>query len=163
MPVLYSKARIGNHPIHPMIVAFPIAFYTATFFCFLIFWQTGNPFWFEVAFYANIAGVCTAALAALPGFIDWMFIHIEHRGRKVGLFHMIANVAALCLFTANIFLIKDKVNIADADVFLPLLLSGAGVGLTVLAGFLGFELIGKHHVGVTLSEKQIAQEEENLK
>ena len=160
MPVLYSKARIGNHPIHPMIVAFPIAFYTATFVCFLVFWRTGDPFWFQVAFYANIAAVCTALLAALPGFVDWMFIPIEHRARKVGLFHMIANVAALCLFTVNIFLIKDKIGSADADVLLPLILTGVGVGLTTLAGFLGFELIGKHHVGVTLSEKQVELEKE---
>jgi uncharacterized membrane protein len=28
---LYSKAKVAGHPLHPMLVAFPVAFYTGAF------------------------------------------------------------------------------------------------------------------------------------
>jgi len=37
-----STAQIAGHPIHPMLIPIPIAFFVATFVCDLVFWQTGN-------------------------------------------------------------------------------------------------------------------------
>lgn len=68
---MYSKVKIFGHPVHPMLIAYPIAFYTSTLVAFLIYAANGNGFWFKVAVAANVAGVIMAAVAALPGFIDW--------------------------------------------------------------------------------------------
>ena len=38
-----------GHPIHPMLIPFPIAFFVATFVCDMVFWQTGNPLWATAA------------------------------------------------------------------------------------------------------------------
>jgi len=38
-----STASIAGHPIHPMLIPFPIAFFIATFVCDLAYWQTTPP------------------------------------------------------------------------------------------------------------------------
>ena len=44
-----STANIFGHPIHPMLIPFPIAFFVATFVCDMVFWQTGNHLWATAA------------------------------------------------------------------------------------------------------------------
>ena len=40
---MYSKVKIAGHPIHPMLVAFPVAFYTATLVCYLVYNSNEDP------------------------------------------------------------------------------------------------------------------------
>ena len=78
---MYSKARIAGHPIHPMLVAFPIAFYTATVATLLAYVGTHESFWFRVAMVANLAGIVMAVVAVIPGAIDLFALP---RGSRVG-------------------------------------------------------------------------------
>jgi uncharacterized membrane protein len=65
-----STASIAGHPIHPMLIPFPIAFFVATFVCDLIFWQTGNSMSATAGTWLLGAGLIMAALAAVMGLID---------------------------------------------------------------------------------------------
>jgi uncharacterized membrane protein len=65
-----STASIAGHPIHPMLIPFPIAFFVSTFVCDLIFWRTGNPGWVTASIWLLGAGLVMAALAAVVGLID---------------------------------------------------------------------------------------------
>src|SRR5689334_2413986 len=65
-----STASIAGHPIHPMLIPFPIAFFVATFVCDLVYWQTTNPAWAIAAIWLLGAGLVMAALAAVVGLID---------------------------------------------------------------------------------------------
>src|SRR5205814_6508492 len=67
---MYSKARIAGHPIHPMLVAFPIAFYTATVATLLAYVGTHEAFWFRIGMVANMAGIVMAVVAVITGAID---------------------------------------------------------------------------------------------
>src|SRR3954463_3176375 len=67
---MYSKARIAGHPIHPMLVAFPLAFYTTTVVTLLVYIGTREAFWFRFAMVASLAGIATAVIAAIPGAVD---------------------------------------------------------------------------------------------
>src|SRR4051794_41897919 len=60
-----TTAKIGDHPIHPMLIPFPVAFLVATLVCDLIFWRTGNPGWSTAALYLLGAALVMAALAAV--------------------------------------------------------------------------------------------------
>ena len=64
---MYSKVTIAKHPIHPALVAFPVVYYTSTVAAMIIFLANGDPFWFRAAMLANVAGVATAVVAAIPG------------------------------------------------------------------------------------------------
>jgi uncharacterized membrane protein len=147
---MYSKVKIAGHPVHPMLIAYPVAFYTATLVCYIVYNSNQNPFWFKVALVANIAGAIMAAVAALPGFIDWLFIPKDSRAKKTGLFHMLCNVIALVCFAATAWLECPKWNDANPTLGIAILLTAVGFVLTLAAGFLGWTLVQKHHVGIDI-------------
>ena len=70
MPNPRSTASIAGHPIHPMLIPFPIAFFVGTFACDLVYWQTSNSAWAAATPWPLGAGLVMAALAAVMGLID---------------------------------------------------------------------------------------------
>lgn len=151
---MYSKIKIAGHPLHVMLVGFPVTFYTATFICFIIHYANADPFWFKVAVIANCAGVVTALLAAIPGFIDWLNIPKIKKAKRTGILHMLLNVSTLTVLSINLYLQYPKWNDAAPDAAPALLLTGLGFILTIMAGFLGWSLVQKHHIGVALTDEQ---------
>ncbi len=147
---MYSKAKIAGHPIHPMLVAFPVAFYTGALVCYIVYSSNADPFWFRVAMVANIAGVAMALLAAIPGFIDWLNIPRDSRAKKTGLFHMVCNVIALLCFALAAWLQCDQWDATVPELGMAIPLTAIGFGLTLAAGFLGWTLVQDHHVGVNI-------------
>jgi len=145
---MHSKARIAGHPIHPMLIAFPVAMYTATVVTLITHIATGDAFWFRVAFYANVAGVATAGLAAIPGLIDLLGLPRRSRARATGIKHAAFNVLALSLFAVSAALLYRNFDVVGYDVTAPLVLGGAGLLSTMAAGWLGWNLVQTHHVGV---------------
>jgi uncharacterized membrane protein len=146
---MYSKAKVLGHPIHPMLVGFPVAFYTATLISYIAYAASGDAFWFKVGVVANLAGVAGAAAAAIPGFIDWAFgIPNDHPAKATGLEHMLLNVGALAFFGINAFLQYGQWNDPNPAYRAAIALSAVGMGFVMAAGFLGWKLVQKHHVGV---------------
>jgi uncharacterized membrane protein len=150
-----SKAQILGHPIHPMTVGFPVAFYTATLASYLAYAASGDPFWFRVGVVANVAGVLMAAVAAIPGFIDWaLAIPNEHPAKATGLTHMLLNVGALVLFGIDAVLQGKRWQEGVVEYGSAIALAAIGMALTLAAGFLGWKLVQKHHIGIDLTAEQ---------
>jgi len=147
---MYSKIKILGHPIHPMLIAFPVAFYTGSLASFIAYNSNNDIFWFKAGYVANVAGVIMALVAAIPGFIDWLYIPSESKAKKTGVFHLICNVVALLLFAINLWMLKGEWNDTNPGVGAALILTGAGFVITIIAGFLGWTLVQKHHVGVDM-------------
>jgi uncharacterized membrane protein len=149
---MYSKARIAGHPIHPMLIAFPVALYVSTVVALFVHLGTHDPFWYRVAMWANIAGVVMAALAAIPGLIDLVSLPKKSRARVTGIRHAAFNVLSLTLFAVSAVLLYRSWSSGAGpyrlDVTAPLVLSLLGVLSTVTAGWLGWTLVQTHHVGV---------------
>jgi len=143
-----SKVTIAGHSVHPMLIAFPVAFYTGTLVCYIAHSINADPFWFRVAVVANVAGAVMAAIAAIPGFIDWLFIAPDSSAKKTGFFHMIFNVVALVCYTVVAFMACKKWDEPDPSLGIAIPLTAVGFLLTMIAGFLGWALVQKHHVGV---------------
>lgn len=151
---MYSKIKILGHPIHPMLVAYPIALYTATLVAYIIYAANKDPFFFKAAVAANIAGIIMAALAALPGFVDWAVgIPGDTPAKSHGLTHMLLNVTALVLFIINALIHAGDWKTPSGEgsgIILALL----GVLCTVGAGYFGWTMIQTDHVGVELTPEQ---------
>ena len=153
---MYSKARIAGHPIHPMLIAFPVALYVATTVALFIHVGTHDVFWFRTALYCNIAGVVMAAVAAVPGLIDLVSLPSRSRARVTGLRHAAFNVLSLALFAISGVMLYRSSGWSlvpaeghyDLNVGGPLVLSVLGILSTVTAGWLGWTLVQTHHVGV---------------
>lgn len=143
-----SKITILGHPIHPMLIAYPIAFYTATLACYIIYAANRDPFFYKAAIAANIAGIIMAGVAAIPGVIDWLVgIPGGTTAWSHGLLHMLLNVAAVVLFIINVILHAGTWN-SPTRVTVGIILSLLGVLCTVAGGFLGWILIQTDHVGI---------------
>jgi uncharacterized membrane protein len=145
---MFTKARIAGHPIHPMLVSFPIAFYVATVIALLVFGGSHDPFWYRAAFWTNLAGIVMAALAAVPGLIDLMTLPRHSRARNTGVRHAGFNVLALALFILSDLSMATSLHHHTFALGMPLVLGLVGVGVTVCAGWLGWTLVQTHHVGV---------------
>jgi uncharacterized membrane protein len=153
---MYTKARIAEHPIHPMLVAFPIALYVATVVSLFAFIGTKDFFWYRAATYANIAAVVMAVLAAIPGLIDLVSLPEHSRARATGLRHAAFNTLSLVMFGISAVILghnwftrylQDGYYVLDTAA--PLVLGLIGLASTAMAGYLGWTLVQKHHVGVT--------------
>jgi uncharacterized membrane protein len=156
---MYSKATIFGHPIHPMLVAFPVGFYTGAFVGFAVYAGNGNQFWLNLGIALSIAGAGMAIVAALPGFIDLAFgIPRSSQAKVVGLAHGALNVTALGLFIATAVVYAGNWNGPATSATLGLALSAAGVAVTVAAGALGWMLVQTYHVGIRLTNAQLTDE-----
>jgi uncharacterized membrane protein len=152
---MYSKVTIAGHPVHPMLVAYPVAGYTGTLVGYAVFAANGQQFWLQLAIALNIAAVGMALVAAVPGLIDWAFgIPRGSGAKRTGLAHASLNVAALALFAVSLGIHASDWSNASADVTPGLALSCAGLLCTLGAGFLGWMLVQTYHVGVTLTPHQ---------
>ena len=141
-----STATVGGHPLHPMLVPFPIAFLVATLACDLAFWASGNPFWANVALWALGAGVATGALAAVAGLADFLG-DIRIRALRDAWRHMLGNALLLVLAFSNLY-IRGSARVLEQAV-LPwgILLSATVVGLMIYTAWKGGALVYRHRVG----------------
>ncbi|MDX2090483.1 MAG: DUF2231 domain-containing protein [Kofleriaceae bacterium] len=152
----YSKASIKGHPIHPMLVSFPIALYTSGVASTVVFAVSADTFWYRAAMTLFLAGAAMATLAAIPGVID-LFAGIPRRAlatRNTGIIHMGLNVLSLALFSgAGFSMLSAWTHTTGTEAWLPyklpLTLSVIGLVLTMGAGFFGWKLVQTHHVGIT--------------
>lgn len=140
-----STASIAGHPIHPMLVPFPIAFFVGAFLCDLAFWQTTYPLWATAATWLLGAGLISAALAALVGFIDFFG---EPRIRDLGdaWWHAGANIAVVVIEAFNWY--THFRSGAAGVVPLGLAMSFLASALLLFSGWKGGELVFRHRVAV---------------
>ncbi|MEP6818514.1 MAG: DUF2231 domain-containing protein [bacterium] len=144
-----SPASIGGHPIHPMLIPFPIGLWIFSFVADVIYLWRGNPVWRDsVAFYTLLAGILGAVAAAVFGIIDWMSIK-NPAVKRVANWHARLNVIALLIFAASFYLrTKGGSHIVSGSYTIPVALSLVGVILITISGYLGGELVFKHGVAV---------------
>ena len=140
-----STAAIGGHPIHPMLIPFPIACLVGAFVTDLIFLNSGDTGFATASHWLLGFGIGTALLAAVFGLIDYMG---DDRIRRLGvaLQHMIANVTAVVISVIN-FAIRLGDHAEPVD-NLGVYLSGAVVLILLYSGWLGGHMVYRHRVAV---------------
>jgi uncharacterized membrane protein len=147
-----TTAQIAGHPIHPMLIPFPIAFLVSTFVCDLIFWRTGNSAWSTAALYLLGAALVMAALAAIAGLMDF-FGDERIRDMSSAWHHMIGNVVAVLLSVLNWYW---RYAGGDAAV-LPwgLAISALVVLILLYTGWQGWGMVYSGRVGVEEAPEQL--------
>jgi uncharacterized membrane protein len=139
-----STASIAGHPIHPMLVPFPIAFLVGALATDLVYWGTADAFWARASIWLVGAGLVMAGVAAIFGLID--FLTIRQARRTEGWVHLIGNVCVVVLALANLLIrLGDQVA---AILPVGLILSAVTVALLLVTGWMGGELAYRHRIGV---------------
>jgi uncharacterized membrane protein len=144
-----SKASIGGHPIHPMLIPFPIGLLVFSFIADLIYLWRGNPIWRDyVAFYTMLGGIIGAVVAAVPGLIDWATL-TDRAAVKVANWHARVNIITLVIFIADFYL-RTTSGAAwfPSMPMLPFILSIVGIVGLSIAGWLGGQLVFRHGIAV---------------
>lgn len=143
-----SPARLAGHPIHPMLIPFPIALWTFSLIADLIYVWRDNPAWGWIAFYTLAGGILGAVLAALFGIIDYFSIR-DKKVSSIAAWHARINALALLLFAASFYLRTNSgAGVIGGSMTIPLALSIIGVICITVSGWLGGELVYKHGVAV---------------
>lgn len=142
-----SPASIAKHPIHPMLVVFPLGLFVYSFVLDLIWVFGGSPVLNTVSYYLILGGFIGGLLAAVPGFID--FLTMRGKPRRVATAHLILNLIVVILFIINFILRASGTSVAAA----PLILSIIAIILLVISGWLGGELVYVHGAAVEAQSK----------
>ena len=145
MPNPKSTAQIAGHPIHPMLIPFPIASFVATFVCDLVFWGTGNGAWPTAALWLLGAGLIMAALAAVAGLTDFLG-DPQVQGLNDAWWHAGGNVVAVVIELINWFL--RYANGTAAVLPTGLVLSLIVVCILLFTGWKGWDMVYRARVGV---------------
>ncbi len=140
-----STARIAKHPIHPMLVPFPIACFVGALLTDIAYWRSAEMMWSNFSSWLVSAGVVLGIIAAIAGLVD--FIGDRNIRKQAPAWpHVIGNLIVLIVATINMF-----VHTHDAwTSVVPwgLTLSAVTVVLLLFTGWMGWAMVYRHRVGV---------------
>src|ERR1700716_1059866 len=134
---MQAKARLFGHPIHQMLIVFPLGLLATAFFFDVAFLILHRSELAVVSDWMIFSGVIGGLVAALFGLIDWLGIPRRTRAKRIGLWHGAGNVVVVFLFATSWFL--RRLNPGE-PLLIAIILSAIGVGIAMNTGWLGGEL-----------------------
>jgi uncharacterized membrane protein len=140
-----SRIAIFKHPIHAMLVVYPVALLTLVPAADAVFLVSGEAFWAQVSYWMTLAGVVAGTIAAIAGALDMFLIRVVRR-HVAGWNHMLAAVTALAMAAVSL-------AIRAPDPVQAVWPWGLAIGcidalMVVVAGWLGGTLTFRHGIGV---------------
>jgi|SRR5215203_745173 len=141
-----SKIKLFGHPVHPMLIPFPLGLLGTAVLFDLIDLIVGWESLARGAFYMIAAGILSALLAAVFGAVDWLAVPSGTRAKGIATAHGLGNVVIVVLFAAAWLLRRDDPPENAAG--LPIVLEVIGVLGALVTGWLGGELVDRLGVGV---------------
>jgi uncharacterized membrane protein len=141
-----SRAKFLGHPVHPMLIVFPLGLLAMAVIFDIIAIALGQGYWSEISFWMIAAGVVSGVIAAPFGAIDWWWaIPRGTRARRIGAIHGIGNVIVVLMFATSWWLRRPAPQAPDT---LALVLAFAAAVLALGTGWLGGELVDRLGIGV---------------
>ena len=140
-----ARAKLLGHPIHQMLIVFPLGLLGMSVVFDLIYFANGDQVFEAVAYWMMIAGIVGGLLAAPFGLIDWLSIPAGTRAKRVGAMHGLGNVVVLLLFVGSVLLRRGEGAVPPTAAYVC---SFAGVLLSLVTAWLGGELVDRLGIGV---------------
>jgi uncharacterized membrane protein len=156
-----SKVAIAGHPIHAILVTIPIGLFVAALVADLAYVASDeDKMWYDIAFWAGNAAIVTALLAAVAGLADYLLVVHQSDAKTIGMAHAALNVTVVALFAVAAALMADEGALNGGELTAVVVLHAAGVGLLLLSGWLGGEMVYRHHIGMIPDDMTSAEQEE---
>jgi len=146
--------RIGGHPLHPALVHFPVACWTAAPLLDLGYLLTQAPVWWQASFWCIAVGVATGLLAMCAGLMDLMALAADHPGQAVAQRHMLLMGSAWCLYVVALLLQRPDRMPEPTQLWTALGLSVAGFVVLGLGAYQGARLVYDFGVGHSRSSSR---------
>lgn len=141
----HSTASVAKHPIHPMLIPFPIACFVGTLLTDLAYWRTADIMWANFSAWLLAIGLVLGVLAAIAGLIDFLGDRLV-RSQRPAWWHMLGNLLVLVLSFFNV-LIHSR-DAWTSVVPTGLILSAVVVVIMLFTAWMGRSLVYRHGVGV---------------
>ena len=147
-----SKAAIGSHPIHPMLVPIPIgAFFLALFGDVMRMATPEDRFWYDFSFTCIGLGIAFAVLAAVVGAIDYIGVKMSGPAFRVATAHALVNVGMVVSYILSFLFRRHDAALSGGRWPAAFFFAVLGFGLLCVSGWLGGKLAHEHRVGVVES------------
>jgi uncharacterized membrane protein len=140
-----SKVKFAGHPVHPMLIVFPLGLLATAVIFDIIYLVSSNVQWTVVAYYMIGAGIIGGLAAAVFGWLDWIAIPRGTRARRIGLWHGSGNVLVLALFILSWVLRRENPEVPPTGAIVAGLVA---VVIALATAWLGGELVDRLAVGV---------------
>ena len=141
-----SRAKLLGHPIHQMLIVFPLGLLITAVIFDIVYFATDAPGFATVAYWNILGGIIGGLLAGIFGFIDWLAIPQGTRAKRIGMMHGIGNIVVLVLFIVAWALRSDDPQ--HLPVTSAFVLQIIAVALGSVTAWLGGELVDRLGVGV---------------
>src|SRR6266436_7374425 len=158
----FLEGKPLRHPLHPMLVHFPIGLFILSFILDLASLAFPSvPNLVRDSFYAMLVGTITALIAAVPGFVDYTDIRSDHPAKRTATAHMTLNLIVVALYGINLGVRSS--SLVDPKIsFGPLILSLVGVALLSVSGYLGGRLVYDEGISVGRHKRRTPTPEDTL-
>src|SRR5438067_8192036 len=144
----FLEGKPLRHPIHPMLVHFPIGLFILSLLLDLASLAFPSvPELVRDSFYAMLLGIITALIAAVPGLVDYTDIRSDHPGKRIATTHLTLNLIAVGLYGINLGVRSSSLNQLQTPIG-PLVLSLVGIVILFVSGYLGGHLIYAEGISV---------------
>jgi uncharacterized membrane protein len=148
-----SRLTFAGHPLHPMVVGFPIALYVTGFVCDVLFALLHDVFWANMAFWSIVFGVITNLGAAATGLPDFLAIlHERSDARRVANSHLVFGISLLIVQSLNAAIHAAGDPSSGRSAALALIVDVIALGLVGIQGWYGGELVYRYRIGVAEPE-----------
>ncbi|HJY53670.1 MAG TPA: DUF2231 domain-containing protein [Candidatus Udaeobacter sp.] len=140
-----AKATFLGHPVHPMLIVFPLGLLSGAAIFDILYVSTQNGHWADVSYWMIAVGIIGGLIAAVFGFIDWLSIPEGTRAKYIGLIHGLSNFVVVLLFIVSWFMRRPNATVPSMT---AMTLGWIGIVIALFSGWLGGELVYRLNVGV---------------
>jgi len=141
-----SITAIGWHPIHAMLIPFPVACFAGAFVTDIVYWRSMSFIWETFSVWLLTAGLVVAGVAVIAGLVDFISDH-RIRNLRSAWIHALGNGLVIALSLINVFVhSRDGYT---AVVPTGIILSGIVVLIMMIMGWMDREPVYRHRIGVT--------------
>lgn len=135
-----------RHPIHPMLVHFPVAtWFLSTIGDVIGLFTNEQVSW--MAGVLLVIGTITALLAMVAGLLELGKIDQQSPAMKIANQHMMLMMTSWSFYAISLFLRLDGTRLEQPDI-LAVAMSAAGFIILCIAGWLGGKLVYEYGTGV---------------
>ena len=140
---MQGKANFRGHPLHLILISFPVAFWSGALFTDAVGVVRHDDFWLRMSVVLIAMGIAIALPASLCGYIDYRTVRMTRKARGVATGHLWWSLGTTVAF---VLAYAARAHAPGSPLGIALTVTGAVVLL--VGGYLGSELANRYRIGV---------------